>query len=244
MKRYLYLLTIMCVSLSCDDKVIDTGDVLTNLTISQQEIHADGQSTVEVTVELDKNASSDRRSVVFSTSSGTFLPKDSVKATVKAEFFDGKLIATTKLRAPVRPGTITVTAKPEYDIPSQDFILEGSLTATLSVPAQIRLNPSGFAITANFGSQVALTATLRNSDGKFVSAGYKVVFEDLLGAGGPAGGRFNHLKDVTTDSSVTAASYSAPKLPIGTDIMIKATVLDNAGAKTGITDSVILTINQ
>lgn len=230
---------ILCVA--C--KKVEIKDALSDMKVSQTEITADGQSTITVSVTLSEKSSTDRRNVIFSTSAGVFTSSGSSKYTAAAEYIEGVLIAKATLKAPMKPGTIKIEVKPEFDSSIKEFTLSESVTANASVPTSILLDPSALGIASNFMSEVTLKGTLKNSKGKFVSEGYKVVFEDFLQSGGPANGQFRKLKNTTSDSSYVSAIYGASQYPIGTVLKLKTTVLDESGNKTAIADSVLLTIN-
>lgn len=242
MKALTYILSLILLCCGCEED-IKIEDVFSNLILIPTEVLADGQSVIDVSVQINNLASADRRNFIFTTTAGTFIGSGTDKITVKAEHEKGLLLAKTKLRVPFSPGEFTVTVQPEYDSPIRDFILFQTVKASASNPASIDLKPSGFGITSNFASQVFLTAFLKNASNKNVSNGVPVLFEDELLNGNPAGGRFRIIQGVTADSSKVSAYYSAPSYPIGTTIKIRSTVLDEKGLKTTIKDSVLVTIN-
>ncbi|PWV55560.1 hypothetical protein [Chitinophaga sp. S165] len=223
-------------------KTPDIRSVITKLELSKRQLPADGQSSVELSVILDSKASSDRRSVIFSASAGSFSSGND-KVTAKAEFDNGVLVAKATLKAPFEPGTIMVTVQPEFDSPITEFVLTDSITATFSEAATITLNPSSFGIGSNHLNEIQLTARIRNIDKRNVSKGVNVLLEDSLVTGGPALGSFRDRQTMTADSSKVSAWYSAAMYPIGTAIRIRATVLDKDLQKTGISDAITITVN-
>ncbi len=242
--RKIIIIAIYLILFSSCKKVPSIDEVLTDLKISQSEVLADGQSTVSISVVLSDKSSTDRRSVIFTTSSGIFTSSGSNKYTSKAEFENGILLAKATLRSSTEPGTIKVSVKPEFDSPLNEYILTASIIAKPSVPVSIKLEPSSFGIASNFLNEVQITGILKNSDGKFVSKGNNVLFENLLLSGISANGHFRNLQPTTSDSSKVGGYYSANLYPIGTKIKIKCTVLDSNGQRTIISDSLLLTINQ
>lgn len=228
---------------SCQ-KDVEIEEILTRFDINKREIEADGQSTVELSVRLSEKSSSDRRKVIFSTSSGLFPGSGDSKHTSTAAFEDGRLVAKASLRVGTQPGTIKISVQPEYDSPIGEYMLLDSIVANPSVPYSIKLEPSAFGIGANFINEISLTGNLKNQSDKFVSKGYKVQFEDFLADGSPANGRFRSLSDVTVDSSKVAAFYAAGNHPIGTQLIIRITVLDPNGEPLEISDSTSISINQ
>lgn len=240
MKNILKILVLAIAFASCEDDV-ETKDAIRGFNASATEFPADGQSTVKLSAVLSDDSSADRRSVIFSTSSGTF-SNGTKSITVKAEFDNGQMVSKADLKSSTTPEQITVTVKPEFDSPLEEFSLRRIITSTPSVPKTIRLTPSASGIASNHVTEVKLIGILKNDKQKFVSRGYKVRFDQEFSDGTTVNGYFRDMQDTTTDSSRVSTYYSAPLLPIGTLIKIRATVLDN-GQPTPIKDSIVLTIN-
>lgn len=227
----------------CGKEQTDISDVFGPLNIPENTVSADGQSTVKVSVKLSDKTSTDRKSVIFSTSAGVFTVSGTKEQNVIAEFENGEIIARATLRAPFSPGEITVSVKPAFDSPVKEFTVSGVITAVASDPESIKLEPSASGIGSNFINEIWLNGFVKNKDNKNVSSGVKVLFEDELLSGAPAGGSFRDVTTTTGDSSKVSAWFGAPLLPIGTRIKLRATVLDTNGSKTNIADSVFITIN-
>lgn len=138
---------------------------------------------------------------------------------------------------------ITISAKPEFDSPLGEFELKDSIQALPSVPVRIQITPSKFGIGSNFQDEVFLTARLTNKDGKLVSSGAKVRFDDVLPGQVTARGRFREQQTVTQDSAKVSSFYSADVHPIGTQIKLRVFILNQDGSDSGIGDSTYLNIN-
>jgi hypothetical protein len=241
MKNTLTFIAMLLVLISCS-KDVTTEDVLTNLTVSAATIPADASSSVKLSVTLPNDSSTDRRSVIYTCTSGTF--ENGAKTyTAKAAFENGVLVAKAVLKSTTKPETIEVSASPEFDSPIGDFMLGTSIVTLPSVPATIQLSPSALGLASNHLNEVKLTALLRNTDNKFVSQGYTVKFTDEMLNGDPASGGFREQYLTTTDSAKVSAYYSAAIHPIGTQIKIRCILLDN-GVETPLQQATILTINQ
>lgn len=238
------IIILLSLALITCDKDVDVNDVLYNLKIANKELTADGQSTTKITVNLSSRSSADRRNVIFSSTSGIFTSSSTSKYTTKAEFFNGTLTATATLRAPISPGKIGISVQPEFDSPVKEFVVSDTIVALKSIPASIKLNSSASGIFGNFLSEVRLTGQLKNAQGNNVSKGSKVLFEDYLMDDSKANGRYRQLQTVSNDTSYVTGFYGAPAYPLGTNIKIRATVLDDEERKTNIKDSLTLTINQ
>lgn len=229
--------------ISCQ-KDIKTSDVISGLTLSSHSIDADGTTTVDLSVVLNKDAGASKLNVIFSASSGTLTGGTDGKVTAKADYVNQQLVAKASLTAPMSPGKIIITAAPQATSPNGDYILKDSLVANPVFPATLQLTASSFGIGSNFTSIDTLTGSLRSAQHKKVSTGAKVLFEDFLSNGTKATGRFRSNMPSSDGDSKVIALYSAPQLPIGTNIKLAATYLTSDGNKTTITDTVVLTINQ
>lgn len=243
MRRFILGVCLVAAWTACN-KDIKTEDVISKLSIGGTQIVADGQSTIPVSVQVSQKASSDRLNVIFSTTAGVFTDSGTTKLTAKAEFENGILLAKVTLRAPQSPGLVKISVQPEFDSPLSEFMLTDSIPAVLSEAATIKLATASYGIASNFLNEVKLTATLKNASGKFVSEGYKVLFEDILLSGAKANGRFRELQTATVDSGRVSGYYAAAAYPVGTDIRIRATLLRTSGERTDTTDAITLTINQ
>jgi hypothetical protein len=242
MKHIIYPLITICF-ISCI-KDVKIEDVFEEIKSDKMEIVADGQSTSIIKLILNKKASPDRKNVLFSTDRGVFTSTGENKATVKASFEDGKLIAKITLRAPKSAGKITVIAKPEFDSSDKEFSVSVFLEAVESEANQIKLDQSALGIGPNFIEELRIWGVLNNSQGRPVSDGVKVVFEDFLVNGNNANGEFRSIIDIKTDSSIVSCKYGANTYSIGTKIKILCTVLDIGLKKTSIKDSIYITINK
>ncbi|KRT17872.1 hypothetical protein ASU31_00840 [Pedobacter ginsenosidimutans] len=229
--------------ISCK-KTVSIDEIFVSLSASKTKLSADGLSMSEISVQLSPNSSADRRTVVFTTTSGNFIPGNQDKALVKAEYNDGVLIAKVLLRSPLKPGMISVSVSPEFDSPNSEYILSTDIEAVPSEPFSMKIEPSGFGISSNFLTEIKLRGLLKNSENRPVSSGFNVVFEDVLLSGLAANGRFRAVQNQTADSSSVSAIYSAPAYPIGTEIKIRAVCLDSKGKKTVVRDSLLLTVNK
>lgn len=238
------ILCFLVIMLSSCTSNTDIDEVFMDFTVSTEEVYADGQSTVNLSVILDDDTDADRRNVVFKTSSGIFVPAAAETVVVKSEYENGRLIAKATLKVSTKTGVITVSVKPEYDSSVTEYVLEKTITALPSVASSIDLQPSALGIGSNYLTEVQLIGNLRNSLGKFVSSGHRVIFKDFLSDGKPANGGFRDVQLQTGAESKVSCYYAAGLYPIGTAIEIKCILLDENNSLTTLSDSVILTINQ
>lgn len=237
MRKFL-IIPLFILLISCgDDAEID--DVFQNLQVSPSEALADSKSTVNVSVEINEKSSSDRRKIIFKTSSGSFASSGSSSATVEAKYENGILMAKAVLKAGTKAGEVKISVEPEFDSSVKEFVDSRSINLLPSIPSSLKLEPSSYGLASNFLSEVKIIGYLKNSKGNFVSEGYTVSFSDFLQDGTPAEGMFRDVHLKTVDSSKVSCIYSAKQYPIGTKIKIVATVSD-----LNISNNLILTINE
>lgn len=242
MKKVILFLIVFALS-SCT-KDTDVSEVFSDFSLSSDQVSADGQSTIDVSVVLSSNADSDRRNVIFKTTSGSFLPSLTETSIVKAEYDNGKLTAKAILKVSTKPGNIIISVKPEFDSSVGEFVLEKTITAVQSKVTSIHLEPSSYGIGSNYLTDVKVVGILKNSSGKSVSNGQKVIFEDFLSDGTPAHGKFREMQNVSASDSKVSCYYSIGIFQVGTPITIKCTAVDESNNSINIFDSVTLTINQ
>lgn len=228
--------------LSCSKVHIANEEVISSLSLSPASVDADGSSLVDVSVKLNKDADASKRKVVLESSAGVFTTGNLKTITVEALYEAGELVARTKLRAPISPGYIVVTAKPELRNAYNDFILKDSIRALPSLPASVSLSSSSFGVPGGFLGEAQLIGLLKNGNGKNVSSGTKVIFKDVYPGGGPVGGRFRLLQAGSDENSKVSVYYSPGFLAPGTNINLVVTVLDSAGNPTAISDTVTITV--
>lgn len=237
MRKFL-IIPFLALLISCGDEA-EIGDIFQNLQINPSEVAADGKSTLNVSVEINQKSSSDRRKIIFKTSSGTFTSSGSSSATVEAKYENGILTAKAVLKAGTKAGEVKISVEPEFDSPIKEFVESRSINLLPSIPSSLELEPSSYGLASNFLGETKISGYLKNSSGNFVSEGYSVTFSDFLLDGTPAGGLFRDVHLKTADSSKVSCIYSTKAYPVGTKIKIIGTVADS-----NISNNLILTINE
>lgn len=245
MKSIIPLILGSLILCSCKkNQEIKVDDVISNLKLSSQTGLADGGTTIIVSVDLSKDADISKRSVIFTISSGNFSNGQNGTITIPADLNNVSITATTTFISPSNPGTIVIRAMP--NIPdSNKYVLTDSINFTNSQPSRISIQTSSYGLRYGFQSEDTIIGTIRNSAGQGASSGMKVLFEDSLLTGTAAGGKYRKANIIASDAtSKVSTIYSNGVQPQGTDILIRGTVLDEAGNKTNITNYIIIkTIN-
>lgn len=225
----------------CKKAHIVTTDLLPSFKIYKQTINADGSTLVDITAEVNPDADENRRTVIFSAGSGSFVGGTDSTISKKATFEAGILIARVRYKAPLTPGLVTIRAKVDLSNEKTDYIQSDTIRVLDSKPAKIQLSASAFAVKINFANEVTITGLLSNNEGKFVSLGNKVVFTDAYDDGSPVNGQFRQLQNSSDASSGVSVSYTPGNILSGRKINIACEVLNKTGNKTGIKDIVQLT---
>jgi hypothetical protein len=203
---------------------------------------ADGTTVVYATVQLNIDATTDKRGVVFKINTGQFVSNKDTTLTQGAVFTNGKLVATAAIITPVNGKNLIVTAQPNLpDVANNAYLLSKTISLSASIPSTVILAPSSTGINSNYQNEVAITATLANSSGSKVSTGSKVIFQDFLDSGLSANGTFRTPTDTTNVSSQVITNYSTGAYAAGTRITIKSTVV---GTNPAVTGSTVLFINK
>lgn len=228
----------------CKKDIVAEKDVFNSLQLSRTTAVGDGSQTVSIVCEINPDATEDKLEFILRTSMGQFTENKDSKLVKKPEFKNGKLVIEATAQVPQNSGTMVISVEPNQPYDTRDFIIKDSVIVSKSVPATMKLQPSVLGIGSNLLSEVLVTGLLSNANGGKVSTGYKVRFEDkLLNGGGPANGRFREQATSSNAESKVSTYYGSVGQPIGTDIWIKASVLDDAGNSILPADSVLVRIN-
>jgi hypothetical protein len=243
MKSFIKVLSIfiMICSLGCKPEPIQVSEVISSLTISDRTPFADGKSVIDISVKINTETNVEKRNVVFSCSSGTFLPSNDTVITQKAVFENGNLIARVKYRVTSTAEKILVTARPESRSRYEDFLVGDSIVSKVSIPTFLKLTSSAPAVFEGYQNEVQLTGILRN-DLLNVSSGLTVLFEDYYEDGSPVNGRYRAKRELTDSNSMVSTYYSPGFVQTGKSIYLKCTYLENKTKKTYVKDSCLITI--
>lgn len=241
MKKF-FSITIIILFCGCKPENVTISQVISNLKISNKTPLADGTTIVYLSAQLNNYTDADKRSIIFETSKGQFVPSNDTLHTQPAVFQNGNLVATIALQVPMTFGEFYVSAKPSVITPNQNFILNDSINALESVPASLKLTPSALAVETEFGSEIQLTALLKNSNNGNVSKGSKVMFQDYFPNGQPVNGEFRATRASTDATSTATTNYSVGNVSPYNTFYIKCTYINQAGQLTSITDACLITV--
>jgi hypothetical protein len=226
MRRATTLLLIIAMGVTCKKDKVTANDLITSLTFSSQHIDADGVTKVIVTATLNEKADPSRRTVVFTSTSGSWVGGKDSTVSATADFIGGRLIAQAVLQAPSSEDTILVQARVDLPQEPHDYSRQDTIFATTSVPTKLSVTADSFAVKINFGDEVTLTAKLVNVSGKPASAGNLVSFADVFEDHATVvGGRFSPSPQVKTNGSgIATVVYSPGNVPAGKIIWIRCSL--------------------
>jgi hypothetical protein len=166
-----------------------------SLLLSSSEAPADGASVTNVVARIASQLIAGERTVVFSTTAGSFGAPSTQSASVRADSND---TATAGLVSPRDPGTAVITAS------VNDVSARGTVTFTTALPEEATLGVAGtFKVTATFSSKVLLRLQLFRSTGT-VSKGVEAVFEVQDVSTGRAFGYFSAVTPSDATGLITA----------------------------------------
>lgn len=245
MKKLIVASLMLALLEGCKPEPITRDEVISNFIISNRTPMADGNTVVYLTVNLNNQADVGKTSVIFETNYGHFQTTANVDTLVTQQASyqaDGSLLASIGLKIPATAGTFKVSVRPATTTNIQNYILSDSFTSQPSVPAKITLTPSAFVVKANYGSEINLSAILKNSIGNNVSTGMKVVFQDFYANGLPVSGQFRALKDTTDITSSVSATYTPGAISPNQQITIRCSYVDKTGKITGTNDACLINV--
>jgi len=240
MKKSVFLLILASAAIlwGCKPTPVNISNVITNLSISNRNVVADGTTVIYLSAQLNNQADAGKQSVIFTASAGTFPGAKDTTITQAAVYSNGALVATVAWQVPQQAVTVHFKATSAAPSPHQNFVLYDSVKVSSSVPSQIQLATSAITIKPAWGSEILLTATLKNSQNNNVSTGYKVNFGGFYPDGTSVGGTYRAVRD-TTDMTSTAIAYYSVGTVTGS-FYVKCSV---AGTPV-VRDSVLINVSQ
>jgi hypothetical protein len=168
------------------------------------EIAADGVSHTLLTARISKDASPDRKKVIFRTSLGSFESgtADSVVVTAGQDF------TATAFLTSVKVGKALVTAS----ILGNTAVDSPEITFIMAYPTKIKVSVDSFQIYTDYSSQSVVTAALSTDNGGKPSSGQRVDFDVQDDNGNPVGSFLNNIAYGTTglDGKATIRYSAGP----------------------------------
>ncbi len=219
------------------------GNTIFNLRSDQDSVLADGAKLVNLTCELNPDATVDRRNILFKTTGGQFLESKDTTVEVKAQFVDQKLIAKAIFQVSQSPGVVIISAQPNLpDQKNNNYVLKDTIFLVPSIPASLKLSANAPAVIAGYLSEVTITGQLANNAGSNVSLGNHVLFEEIVAGSATAIGTFRAINASSNKDGQVSAIYSIGAASAGAKVLLRCTLLRDNGARTDTLDNLALNI--
>lgn len=242
MRTTKFILLLCMIVLGCK-KTIETHDIIRDVQVNSTDIMADGSTVVTITAILNEDLN--KRSIMFETDNGSFVDSPAGNSiNVTATKLNDVLTAVAKLKAPSSSGTINIRVQPNILDAEGKYVVKKTINVSSSEPAKIVLAANSFSVYNNFDGEIELTGTLTNSKGNGVSKGRKVVIEDYDNNFNRISGVFRNQNLTTKTDSKVSVTYSPGQLVPNQYINLVASVLNEAGNKTAISDTVKVFITK
>lgn len=238
--RNLLFLFLIIISNSCLQEA-ELDQVIHEVIPSNSTFLADGTSSIDIRVKINKRAEKDKRKVIFEASDGHFTG-GSKTIEVESKLINDELIATTQITSPMNPTIITVSVRVDLGEIKDEFIYRFDIEAIKSTPNSITLSSNSFSVINNFGGEVELVGSILNNEMKKVSMGSQVVFKDVFSDGTDVNGRFRAEQLSSNSESKVSAIYSPGFISSGQSIFVQAIVLDEDGLESNISDEIEINV--
>lgn len=238
--RITYILITLFIA-SCGKEEIVADNIFVALTPSQNEVTADGSSTITIKAFLHPDGDESLRTINFKVDKGVFVESGTNELTKAAEINPADSVeAEVVLRAPSSPGTITVSAQVVLKDLKDRYIKTTTIQANESVVSTLDLTSSSISVVNNFGSEVTITGSLKNSAGANASSGVTVIMYDTDASNNLLSGNFRNQVYTSGGDSKVSVLYSPGSIASDQFVYVKAEVIDENMNPVGIKDSVRL----
>jgi len=227
-----------------DEPEPNVEDIIVSFESSNDQILADGTTTITITAVLNKDGDEQFRNVNFTCSRGQFQSNGEREITKAAEVDpEDRVVATVTLVAPTTPGEIEVTAEVDLKDLKGRFIRTIAINSATSEPETLTLTANAISVKNNFNGEINLTGTLRNTAGNKVSNGVNVSLTTLDQNNNPITGCPDNPDNCFRQASLTSGSastisavYTPGNIAAGQFIKVVGNVVDDTGP-IGITDT-------
>lgn len=230
--KKLNTILILISAFACTTETVRFNDLAT-IRINKNTIVANGFDTATFILEFNNNNSNiDLVKANAEIVNGKFADSESKELTIKPiKDPDGIIRANVD----VVSTTVADTLKVIFNI--NEFKTISKLATTKSIPASINLKASAFSVANSFDSEIKITGTVLNSDGKKVSNGYKVVVNDSYQNGNAVNGLLRETS-LTTNNGQISFIYSPGSVNPEQFINMSVIVLNEEGLLTEITNQI------
>lgn len=237
MKKNVIIFLLFSIFLVGCTKNIEYSD-LAEIKFSNNEWFANGSDKITIVIIFNEESNLDLINASASITNGTFTKNNSneIEITPIRDVVSGKVQSIVMIKSS------TTNADSEVKININGYEARKFITSKKSVPANLTLKVDKFSIKNNFSEVLNLTGKLLNNANKNVSTGSRVLFEDFLPDGTPAGGKFKDTIINSNSISTVNNTYSVGQIRANEKVTIIATVLDENENKTPIKNTIELLV--
>lgn len=238
-----YLLVFACIiSFSCK-KDVTAKDYIKDVIITPTNVKADGATIIVIKAILNNDL--DKRSVQFESDKGIFQDSDKPNMIkITAEKVKDTLVAVARLKVPATPGQITISVQPDITDLEGKFVVERTITTTVSEAISIDISANSFSVHNNFDGEIDITGVLKNFEGKGVSKGVKVELKDYDLSFNPLLGVFRNSSLSTNEDSKVSAIYTPGLVAANQYIYLIGTILNADGSKSNYSDTLKIFVTK
>lgn len=231
MKKLSKALVMIVFVIACSTETVQFND-LAIVTKNKEAIKADGFDTAIFIVTFNTESDIKLINAQAQIVNGRFVDSDSNELKIQPiKDPDGIIVA----RIGVISTTIVDSLKVIFNV--NEFKTISKLSSIKSVPATIDLQASAFSVANSFDSEIEVTGTISNSEGKKASDGYRVIINDTFENGMAVNGLFRETSLVTNNGQV---SFIYSPGPVNPDqfINLTVTILDEGGSTIGVANQI------
>lgn len=237
MKKFSKTLVMIVFVFGCSTESIQFND-LAIVTKNKEAIKADGFDTAVFSLKFNAESDIELINAKAQIINGRFIDSDSNELKIQpVKDPDGIIRANIG----VISTTIVDSLKVVFNV--NEFKFLSKLSSIKSVPATINLQASAFSVANSFDSEIVVTGTILNSEGKKASNGYRVIINDTFENGMVVNGLFRETSLVTNNGQV---SFIYSPGPVNPDqfINLTVTILDERGSTIGVTNQIKIYITN
>lgn len=237
--KYLNIITftILLILTSCTTEVV--FEDLATIEIDKDQLIANGTDTAVLTITFNEEASIENIKAKAEIKNGIFSSSGNTKIDITpVRQPEGGIVAAVDVKSTTTFSDIIVTVN------INEYELTQEIESVRSYPKKVQLSASAFSVSNNFGSEITFTANLTNENGRKVSSGIKVKFDDMYDDGNDVNGIFREESLTTGAESNVSAIYTPGVISPEVNINIRVIVLDDEGNETDINDVIQVFVND
>lgn len=231
MKRKSIALLLIVSVLSCSTETI-RFDSLAIITPNKESIKADGFDSAVFRIQFDDDSDIALIKAKAQIVNGKFADSETNELTIQPIKDPNGIIRADVI---VTSTTIVDSLKVTFNI--NEYKTNAALNSIRSVPSSINLQASAFSVANSFESEISITGSIQNEEGRKASNGYQIVIYDTFNDGTAVNGLIRNASLVSNNGQISFI-YSPGPVEADQFLTIAATVLDENGIPIGVTNQI------